>query len=1105
MPATVEFPIRVCTDAKALLLGQDDLLGATERALGRALRNARRSVPGGARDSALPAVCNSVRWIGADVGAVDEPTRAAIEQRLAELIDELVHACAEEEALTPLAARSAPGEPVDSARLDPLLGLYTLPSYRDGNDTTVAVAGQAASDPDPGPPLATLEWLPIGSLEQLQTAVGFELAARDRVFPEWGDLGAIYRTTAGSINVMVQRMPGDHVLIDDLPVLGLRAPRLNDARTAIVSRPVELPVAATYRLRYLAPASADGRAAFVRQYHQTGLTRLLREHARRPHTMSDADFDAQVTDRVHTAIEAIVASFPPDIVCFLELRVNAATYLLYSGIDVPADLNVELLPIAQLGAPHPRPRARRAPPPDSDARAGGSAVPGDGGSGAGSGAGTGEQGSGLRGGTGSGTGAGSGSDGAGDQDGADTGAGGSGAGEDPGGSGARQRGFVDLPPLPGAPPRDPGSAFPTLAGAQLTVDVCEPFLGEPSADALGADGAALRRAMGRVAEQLEILPCEYVGHFLISAATTLGQRAQAVGMWDVAEAGELNAAVSAAGAATTAPPGTLGSVEFHPHASVQVQLLRHLASVVPLITGLSGMLQRTIAERGELISDEKHNEPVSWTLRFIEELHPILDESVAELFKMTCRVLFVQLLLASGEAIDERRREPGLSRFVALFEQAVLPQLADVDELLALRTRLQNAVGADATNHANQQIVDAMFANVPRAPGAGSGDGSGARPNGTVAQPASWREASANLTGALSPHGHLTGGTAAANAYETIQANGAWRIRDRNGQLWTLEAIERSIVLRRGTIESVEPLVKQLTDLPDVMERFRSPEGGVRAELVRLLDQMSANNVDITQRAIADPDYGFKASRIVESEQQTTVPGALYALVGIHLYAHREIGEFFAGDPFYARGLDYLFSSELGRESLVHFGELVGLVALSIICPPAGIAAGVGLAVDQYADASERERVYGALIDPEQVLSYAEVEAGLFAAELGLVLSLIPVAGKFVGEARAVFAVAEEEAAAVSEAAARAAAQEAAAAMLRTAEQGFVEQFVVELAKAYVIQRVFEAALAPIMASLQREWGITGPIGGLERGLAELASRTRARGALPPAAAGSGR
>ena len=139
MPATVEFPIRVRTDAKALLLGQEDLLGATERALGRALRNARRSVPGGARDSALPAVCSSVRWIGPEAGAIDEPTRAAIEQRLAELIDELVRASAGEEALTPLATRSAPSEPADSARLDPLLGLYTLPSYRDGNDTTVDI------------------------------------------------------------------------------------------------------------------------------------------------------------------------------------------------------------------------------------------------------------------------------------------------------------------------------------------------------------------------------------------------------------------------------------------------------------------------------------------------------------------------------------------------------------------------------------------------------------------------------------------------------------------------------------------------------------------------------------------------------------------------------------------------------------------------------------------------------------------------------------------------------------------------------------------------------------------------------------------------------
>src|SRR5262249_53094477 len=217
------------------------------------------------------------------------------ERRLAQLIDGLVQETGGDERLPALSGRPGPTEPADGARLDRLLGLYTLPSYRDGQDTAVPVAGDPAPDPDPF--TQALDWRPIGSQKDLDYWIGAELADRNRRFPEWGDLGAIYLGTHGKGTIMGERTQGSRLVINDLPLEGLRAPGLNEARRATATPLVELPPDAHYRLRSLAPATADGRAKFVREYYEPGLTRLLREHARRPSTMSSADFDAQVTQR----------------------------------------------------------------------------------------------------------------------------------------------------------------------------------------------------------------------------------------------------------------------------------------------------------------------------------------------------------------------------------------------------------------------------------------------------------------------------------------------------------------------------------------------------------------------------------------------------------------------------------------------------------------------------------------------------------------------------------------------------------------------------------------------------------------------------------------
>jgi hypothetical protein len=185
--------------------------------------------------------------------------------------------------------------------------------------------------------------------------------------------------------------------------------------------------------------------------------------------------------------------------------------------------------------------------------------------------------------------------------------------------------------------------------------------------------------------------------------------------------------------------------------------------------------------------------------------------------------------------------------------------------------------------------------------------------------------------------------------------------------MWTVAEVEQALVLQRGQAEGIDPLVKQIGNVPDVLERFTRNRAAIRDELARVLDEMRANNTEMLAKAKADAWFAFRSSRIADNIPSATVPGSRYALQGIHLQTHQQLGEFFGGDAFYGLGIDHLFGSEQGREALAAFGITVGIVALCVLCPPLGFTAGVVVAGVDVARAHERARLYGALIDPELV------------------------------------------------------------------------------------------------------------------------------------------
>ena len=314
--------------------------------------------------------------------------------------------------------------------------------------------------------------------------------------------------------------------------------------------------------------------------------------------------------------------------------------------------------------------------------------------------------------------------------------------------------------------------------------------------------------------------------------------------------------------------------------------------------------------------------------------------------------------------------------------------------------------------------------------------------------------------------------------------------------------LEAGITTRRGWIESLDPLVKQLVDLDEVLERFDDPERGVRAELESLLTEMLENNREQTSEVEDSWLYAFRASRINESVQRADVPYTSYQLGGIHLQAHMAIGDAFEGDGYYALGINWLFAVELGRRGILNFLEFTGTLLLAIACPPLGAAVGIALAAYHLEEAEEKEQLYESLIDPELVITRAEVEQELFVARLGFALSVIPEAGTILrGASKLGGAVVRSGVRIGVRRAGRALGEYLAEETVKSLQHGLVRAFLREIVTDQAVEAVAQRVLEPIISQIEREATITGPVGGeagAERVLERLAAEAGVLGLPAP-------
>jgi hypothetical protein len=1033
VPVQVDIPTRLKVDVPALTARRADIEEAVAAAAGRALTASAAEVlePRGAY---VGAWLNEpvFSWSGDGLAAVPPALRADVEQALRDAL----MAAAEQAGIPRVAGADGtellrpPTTRIDDDRYDPLLGLYALPVYNAGGaNANVLVERRAARRVSPAPHVP-VEWWPL-TMEQAQLAYLWEAGHAGIEFPQSGYEGAIYAEVGGGIRIDLVKYP--EMTWFSLTRFSLSEFVKDPASGKLIDKPAaQLPAVSSYWLDPVA-TRADGdpeprlRAALlpvVREILKTESTRII----------SDEEFKAAVDARVQELIQGILADpASATVTSFMRLRIDGSSFLMRWGGDVPADFTTaRLIPLV-------RPTGMR-----------GAGVTGtaQGAEGAGGGA----------------EGRGSATD-----PGGRGGAAAGGRGVEGGVTGARP--VTELPSfihVPGG--KTTGSLFPPPTGDPVT-QKCEAYLGEPSIDRLGPDGRRIWHLVETIAFRLQMEQCKFAGAFLLNAAEVLGSRAAQVEKWEVQDRGSMKTA--SAGAAT------IGNVAFIPTVGPQIQFMRHLATVVPLLSELKAQIDRVYRQRGDLIEGFWKDQSVSWLNRWHHDfVVGGMERHVGLLFVMTCNVIFRQLLNTSRQNIDDRDNEG----FFNHFREVVLPRLEDLADLLRARDLLKSADTVAWTLPSGSAPMRHQFRDVTIA-------AEGAAPAPPALEAHTWDDAIERVLAAVAPY---EGEEVVASTYVLLpQPGGGFQIRDRRGRVWELERLERWITLARGGLEEIEPLVKQLTEVPEIVERYRGLSADdANYETHKILDEMRDNNKEQSEKARNHPWTGFRASNIIENLAGATVPKTNYSLQGIHKQAHDLIGEFFRGDPFYGLAIEELFAGELGRKELASALELSFLVVLSVLCPPAGAGFGLGMAIGHYEEAKEKQEIYRSLIDPEKVITAAEVEASLFAAKLGLALAIIPVGSELAPEAKAIVrrigGEVAEEAVAAAVPLTRAFESAGLRALLAWAKEGVIARIAIELGENWLMDKVTGAALEPIMRGLEAEWGATGPIGGLDGAMQRL-------------------
>jgi hypothetical protein len=1004
MPVHVDVPIRIKVDPGALARRACCIESALSAAAGRALKNSSDVVLAGRGGYATVELHPpQLRWSGDGLGQVPQGLRLATGDLVASVLAEAAAVAGirpapgrDDEPPAPLPREVS--ERLDPERHAPLLGQYLISSYdRARRKTAVGVEPKGASK---------------GSAEEGgQTIIVFR-----RIDPNWDNLhlvSAFYEAVrvyireggqllGGSKRVIgligAHHRRGYHQMlffrVEDFSQLKLEAAAtdidLNNVtfltaspgfalqklkfaagKGGMEARPEakSLALAKSYVLRWHRADTDAGRNAFKLHVRDALWQALRAERQKVAPGLSDPDFESWAKQWVDRYVSEIKDD--PAVKSIITLAGTSERDAGRADFDVPSEIGDTLLLVLPLTeavrVPEAKRRAKTAQAPARARRRAGTATAG-GGPGAASAA--------------------AGRD-------ASTAAS-TAAGQTPstgtwpiGPSGIQGKGPVGG--AENAPDVDCSEEYETRYSALNPesyvgdLQQCGPLLGEPALDRLGEEGQSVQTRLDWLAGELGIASCRYAGNFCLRAGDHIARRARQIGDFAVTEE------AGRAGVLRPSAQGNLGFVHFEPQSTQAVQDLQRLSRLLDEVIELGYALKRAYRWYWPNLCGRWYQHSGQWGLAFSVLFWPIKADAVGSLFKSACRILLLQLLESSRSQINARKQS--LATYAPVFEFVLRAYFTKKDKLEDLKLRLQHGM---------------LLAHI----------------QGASLEPLSgtWPVLRGQLMDEVEKGSQVRPDSLTVRDDLVFNGEKLVGVQDEHGNLWTKEALEQALTQREFLAESVDPMIKQFSDkeadfilavLDQKNQRLETTPraivkaGDIGKAVVRnleervvttevvvgaVLQEMLDKNGEQTGKTKRSYEYAFDKAPLHYEAKKSTIPYCGFVLQGIHKLAHEQIGPSFRNNPNeYGWALDRgALGIRRGMEQLAFAFEFIGLTLLSIICPPLGAAAAVAVAARDYAKALENKALFRSLIDPDLIISRAEVEAGLFAAELGLALAFLP-------------------------------------------------------------------------------------------------------------------
>jgi hypothetical protein len=939
VPVTVHIPVRLRVDADALTSRPDtfdELDAALTAALNRALANSRAvAVEPRGGYLGLEVHAPAFSWSGDGLDRLPASLRPRLETRLRALVIRQAERALFDDAYregVPEPVPPDPAEPIDRRRYWEPASSYALPNYNQ-QGRHVHVPVRAANVRPPQTRVPDVpEWATVWGVDELMEFIPDVLDERNRTAPESGLLGFMFRSSVGPLWIQIFKFEGGKPKPFWNANVDLILPKWDQDQKAFVYVPTPIRPVGSFKLEVLGGAGHDSPEA------KRILDKYLRENIlpllakTAPVDLEPHQIEEKFAQVSHEVFDALVRTAKGKIY-FAQLGLPFGdTVFLVSSTSMLFG-TVEILPVAQWVP------ARR------------------------------------RSGTGTGTGAGAGAK-----------------------KGVLDRSILQRiqggesatqPPLLSDTTAGEGSIYPKSPESFLSLELSwEPFEGEPSVDELGEDGKLLREIMERIAQRLAIPDWKpYAGRFLMNAAIVIGGRASAVQSEAMGASIEIGDAARILAAVVS--QGNLGRANFTPKPSKAMALYKYILGTASWVNILYNAVKRVFNEHAHdsqlanLVAGRQH-----WLHHVFTEYRPSLITSCAWIFVYACQAMMLQLLAASRRSIE--RRLELRNEYANFFYGAVITQLSAEAELLRLREALAEVISQTPKGQKipwRRVVPGDKWATYPIP-----------RSSPTLGMQRDfelWMQK-------VRQYQYQPPDAVRFNEGDLLYKNDTPAIVDRYGNAWTLADLDLSIQIRHSTAMALDPVLNHLLHEHPLTELHRYTPKQAREALFALLEKMREKNAETRADTLGSKTYAFEKGRIVEISDikdpryipRNAVAG--FDLQGIHLIVWSELAPELGMDRTLETAVGVLFARELGFRSLKSFSEFVGTTLLSVVCPPLAVAVMAAQALHAYSEAKKLEGFYESFIDPEQLVSWADVQAELFVARVTLAISLIPMGGTIV-------------------------------------------------------------------------------------------------------------